>query len=68
MGNTVVKFLSTKAQSRAAKFVKDFDSDGLYLTEESALGTDPHNPDTDGDGVSDGEEVHVHFTDPLSPP
>jgi hypothetical protein len=28
-------------------------------------GTDPNNPDTDGDGLSDGAEVHVHGTNPL---
>ena len=35
----------------------DTDQDGLTDTEESALGTDPNNPDSDGDGLSDGEEV-----------
>ncbi len=28
-------------------------------------GTDPHNPDSDGDGLSDGDEVHFYQTDPL---
>lgn len=27
--------------------------------------TDPNNPDTDGDGLRDGYEVNVSFTDPL---
>ena len=26
--------------------------------------TDPHNPDTDDDGLNDGDEVNVHATDP----
>ncbi|MHA2092899.1 MAG: hypothetical protein ACW98K_18800 [Candidatus Kariarchaeaceae archaeon] len=30
-------------------------------------GTDPNNPDTDGDGLSDGDEVNIHGTDPLNP-
>ena len=35
----------------------DSDNDGLTDAEEQALGTDPFNPDTDGDGVNDGAEV-----------
>ena len=42
----------------------DLDGDGLTNLEEFQSGTDPNNPDTDGDGVSDGEEVHVRHTDP----
>jgi arylsulfatase A-like enzyme len=45
----------------------DFDHDGLTNLEEFQNGTDPLNPDTDGDGVSDGEEVHVRHTDPTKP-
>ena len=45
----------------------DSDNDGLTDAEESALGTDPSNPDTDGDGLKDGEEVNVYSTDPLNP-
>ncbi len=43
----------------------DSDHDGLTDVEEAKYGTDPHNPDTDGDGLSDGVEVHIWFTDPL---
>jgi hypothetical protein len=35
----------------------DDDDDGLDDDLEAALGTDPLNPDTDGDGLSDGLEV-----------
>lgn len=45
----------------------DHDGDGLTLREEEELGTDPNNPDTDGDGLWDGDEVKVYFTDPLNP-
>jgi outer membrane protein OmpA-like peptidoglycan-associated protein/opacity protein-like surface antigen len=45
--------------------ILDSDGDGLTNTEEERLGTDPHNPDTDGDGIPDGEEVHTTHTDPL---
>ncbi|RKI74055.1 cell envelope biogenesis protein OmpA, partial [Corallococcus sp. AB049A] len=43
----------------------DTDKDGLTDDEELALGTDPNNPDTDGDGIPDGIEVKVGGTDPL---
>ena len=36
--------------------------DGLQWLENP--GTDPFNPDSDGDGVSDGDEVNVHGSDP----
>ncbi len=42
----------------------DADGDGLDAEAEALLGTDPANPDTDGDGVPDGEEYFVRFTDP----
>ena len=35
----------------------DCDNDGLTNQEEEAAGTDPYNPDTDGDGVIDGTSV-----------
>ena len=34
----------------------DADSDGVNNRDEYLLGTNPHNPDTDGDGISDGVE------------
>ncbi len=37
----------------------DSDEDGLTDAQEIALGTDPHNRDTDGDGFSDGVEVYA---------
>jgi outer membrane protein OmpA-like peptidoglycan-associated protein len=43
----------------------DKDNDGLGKCEEEKLGTDPNNPDTDGDGLTDGEEVMKYKTDPL---
>ncbi|MCQ8186485.1 Ig-like domain-containing protein, partial [Parvularcula maris] len=36
---------------------EDQDGDGLTTLEEFQLGTDPTNADTDGDTISDGEEV-----------
>ena len=43
----------------------DRDMDGLGKCEEEKLGTSPRNPDTDGDGLTDGEEVRVYKTNPL---
>lgn len=45
----------------------DSDGDGLPDWLELQIGTDPFNPDTDGDGLSDGEEHLIYFTDPLNP-
>ena len=43
----------------------DYDHDGLSNALEKLLGTDPWNPDTDGDGITDGEEYYKYKTDPL---
>ncbi|MCO4772632.1 MAG: putative metal-binding motif-containing protein [Deltaproteobacteria bacterium] len=49
----------------------DEDGDGLNATDEALAGTDPLDPDTDSDGLSDGDEVHGLSggvpTDPLNP-
>jgi hypothetical protein len=37
---------------------RDGDDDGLNDIQEAFFGTDPANPDTDGDGIPDGEEDH----------
>jgi len=51
----------------------DADNDGLIDSVETNTGTfvsatdtgtDPNNPDTDGDGLNDGDEVNIHNTDP----
>ena len=43
----------------------DYDGDGLTNGEELDLGTDPLDPDSDDDGLSDGVEVNTLDTDPL---
>ncbi len=45
--------------------MEDPDRDGLTNLQEFQLGTDPTNPDTDGDGLSDGDEVNKYHTNPL---
>ena len=42
----------------------DSDNDGLTDARELELDLDPFNPDTDGDGLLDGEEVRQYGTDP----
>ncbi len=43
----------------------DDDQDGLTQEEENEIGTDPDNPDSDGDGLQDGEEENLYNSDPL---
>jgi hypothetical protein len=43
----------------------DFDSDGLSNDAEEDAGTNPYDADSDGDGLSDSDEVRVHLTNPL---
>jgi hypothetical protein len=45
----------------------DFDKDGMTNLQEYTLGTDPTKADTDGDGLSDGDEVNKYKTDPFNP-
>ncbi len=51
--------------------LKDDDGDGLINLEEINHGTNSSDPDTDDDGLDDGEEVYEgsdgYVTDPLSP-
>ncbi|AFH49306.1 Peptidoglycan-associated outer membrane protein [Ignavibacterium album JCM 16511] len=45
----------------------DRDKDGLTKNQEETLGTNPKNPDSDADGLKDGEEVNKSQTNPLQP-
>ena len=37
----------------------DQDNDGLTMAQENVIGTDPFNPDTDGDGLGDKVETNT---------
>jgi outer membrane protein OmpA-like peptidoglycan-associated protein len=43
----------------------DDDKDGLTNGQERRYGTNPQNPDTDNDGLTDGDEVRKYKTNPL---
>ncbi len=43
----------------------DPDRDGLDNLAEFNSGTDPNNPDSDSDGIADGDEVNIFYTEPL---
>src|SRR6185369_6896001 len=58
---------STNTSATAtASVLADTDQDGLSNIREASIGTDPNIPDTDGDGLTDGEEVQVWHTNPLN--
>ena len=42
-----------------------YPTNGTWITFHIGTGTDPLNPDTDGDGLPDGDEVNVWGSDPL---
>ena len=45
----------------------DVDGDSLDQSREETIGTDPNNWDTDGDELSDGDEVIIWKTSPTNP-
>jgi hypothetical protein len=52
---------------RAVASTTDQDADNAPDDQEPGLGLDPANPDTDGDGVADGDEPNIYGTDALNP-
>lgn len=62
--NTATKDALSQGAEKNSKI--DSDKDELSDAFEKYLGTNSQNKDTDGDGVSDGEELRLRF-DPLGP-
>jgi hypothetical protein len=44
----------------------DQDADNYLDAAELEIGLDPGDPDSDDDGVADGDEVNIYFTDPFN--
>ncbi len=64
---TAVAYAQATATAAAATAAAtgDSDGDGLSNAQEEIIGTDPFNPDTDADQLTDGQEVLIYATDPL---
>lgn len=48
-------------------FPDDLDRDGILDSEEAELGTSSEQYDTDGDGLTDYDEINVWQSDPTNP-
>jgi hypothetical protein len=55
-----------EATDTAVASATDQDADNAPDELEPGLGLDPSNPDTDRDGVADGDEPNLYSTDPLN--
>jgi hypothetical protein len=62
--SALLSIFSLFSHCAAAQTPGDSDGDGLTDSEETIWGTDPTKPDTDLDGLKDGEEVYMYFTIP----
>lgn len=68
LGKTFIAYIQKTLPKKIAALRPDTDKDGIYdLFETSVFGTDPKNPDSDGDGKSDGEEIFSLGTNALLP-
>jgi len=56
---------SNSTSTPVAASTLDSDSDGLADAEEAIYGTNPSVADTDGDGLTDYDEVKIYHTNPL---
>ena len=66
-GNSATQTASVNMTQAVINGGEDTDGDGLTNSDETQRGTNPQNPDTDGDQLKDGEEVITYLTDPLKP-
>ncbi|MCC6290676.1 hypothetical protein IT398_01230 [Candidatus Nomurabacteria bacterium] len=56
-GTRIIEQEEAEKRLEETALASDADNDGLTGWEERLWQTDPNNPDTDGDGTKDGEEV-----------
>ena len=61
---TLVAVATENIATQTAVAAADDDGDRLSNARETELGIEPNNPDTDGDGLTDGDEVLAWGTDP----
>lgn len=66
-GLTALLLLSTAVSGCIEDKKKDYDKDGLSDYLEKKYKTDPHDSDSDDDGIFDGDEVYKYKSDPLKP-
>lgn len=58
------KYFPACSDSKICSDDADPDRDGLANLQEQSIGTDPNNPDSDQDGLADGDEVNVFQSSP----
>jgi hypothetical protein len=56
--------VNNTTNSATAGLAQDLDHDGLTGAQELSYQTDPNDPDTDHDGIADGDEVAIYYTNP----
>ena len=61
-GNSIIENVTTYLVTADS----DIDNDSLIYSDELIYNTDPFINDTDGDRLSDGDEVNIYQTNPLS--
>jgi len=61
-----VEMTEPVASDSAVTSGTDSDADNYLDAAELDVGLDPNNPDTDGDGVADGDEADIYFTNPFA--
>ena len=58
-GQQQQEYLAHIESRRSTELQRDADGDGFTYEEELQMGTDPNNPDSDGDGIRDDEDRHA---------